>query len=94
MKTRQLGNGLTVCAMRLGCIGVLDFYSTRDDNEAIATIHQAWDLGINFLDTADMYGPIANEELVGRAIKDRRDRKLFPLPNLVLFAHPIQMFVE
>src|SRR5262245_57158137 len=75
VQQRQLGNqGLTVSALGLGCMGMSEFYGPRDEGESLATIRRALELGVNFIDTADMYGPFTNEQLVGRAIADRRDR--------------------
>ena len=74
MDQRRLGSeGLVVSEIGLGCMGMSEFYGTGEEDESIATIRRALDLGVNFLDTADMYGPFTNERLVGRAIEGRRD---------------------
>jgi len=73
MRKRTLGQNLTVSALGLGCMGMSEFYGALDDAESLATIRRALDLGVTFLDTADMYGPFINEELVGRAVAGRRD---------------------
>jgi aryl-alcohol dehydrogenase-like predicted oxidoreductase len=74
MEQRHLGpEGLVVSAEGLGCMGMSEFYGSADESEAIATIHRAIDLGVTLIDTADMYGPFKNEQLVGAAIADRRD---------------------
>src|SRR3954451_1337815 len=75
VKTRRLGSqGLHTPALGLGCMGMSDFYGPSNEQQSIATIHRAIELGVNLLDTADMYGPHTNEQLVGRAIKGKRDK--------------------
>src|SRR2546423_14365938 len=74
-KVRRLGaQGLQTFAIGLGCMGMSEFYGPSNERESVATIHRALELGIDMLDTADMYGPFKNEQLVGRAIKGKRDR--------------------
>src|SRR5215471_18268699 len=73
-KRRLSARGPEVSEMGLGCMGMSEFYSGRDDAESTATIHRALDLGVTFFDTADMYGPYVNEELLGRALQGKRDK--------------------
>lgn len=76
MRTRTLAkNGPHISAIGLGCMGMTDFYTTGSDpREAVATVHRALDLGVNFFDTADMYGPHTNERLIGQAIRGKREQ--------------------
>ena len=75
MEQRNLGSeGLMVSEIGLGCMGMSEFYGTADEDESISTIHRAIELGVTFIDTADIYGPFTNEKLVGKAIADRRDQ--------------------
>src|SRR5271169_134407 len=77
MEKRRLGKqGLQVSELGLGCMGMSEYYGEADETESIATIRRAIDLGVNFFDTAEAYGPYANEELLGRALKERRDKAI------------------
>ncbi|PLU75831.1 aldo/keto reductase, partial [Sinorhizobium medicae] len=74
MKYRKLGNELTVSTVGLGCMGMSFAYGEADENQSIRTLHRAVELGVNFFDTAEVYGPYENEKLIGKALKDRRDQ--------------------
>ena len=78
MQHRTLGESLRVSALSLGCMGMSEFYGATDEQESIATIHRALDSGVTMLDTADVYGPHTNEELVGRAIQDAAPASSWP----------------
>lgn len=91
MKLKKLGTqGLTVSMQGLGCMGMSDFYGKRDEAESIATIHRAFDLGVNFLDTSDIYGPFTNEELIGKAIKGRRNHVVVATKFGIIRAKPVK----